>query len=311
MCFFLPLPSCLESEDAAFAQACFLEEPGWLTIHVLCGYVGIHHADNAMLNPFFELVTGNSPVVGVALHSGDAMRSDLLPYIKLAEADRLREEDPYTDSWANIVDNKIIVHKSRFEVDLNRPRNGAIYNKPEDAWGLQVWKQELPAAIIAQSLHFYDYFYRSVGNMLRKVHDRFGFIIVLDIHSYNHRRNGPQGPEADLSQNPDINIGTSNMHRERWSPVVEGFMKDLRQCKILGKELDVRENIKFKGGYFSQWVHSTFLGSSCSIAVEFKKIFMDEWSGNLYNNVHQALKSALFEAMPGLIKNSKKILEHA
>lgn len=264
-----------------------------------------------MLSPFFELIAGNSPIVGVALHDGHDIRDDLKPYINLGEADRLREEDPYTGDWASLVDNKVIVHKSRFEVDLNRSRERAIYESPDDAWGLDIWKKKLPSSIVAQSLHFYDYFYGSVGKMLQKIHDRYGFIIVLDIHSYNHKRSGPESPIAAPDQNPDINIGTSNMHRERWAPVVNGLMHDLRQHKVLGKTLDVRENIRFKGGHFSQWVHNRFSGSSCSISIEFKKIFMDEWTGQLDGNVHQALKSMLFSSIPGLIKNSKKILEHA
>lgn len=265
-----------------------------------------------MLSPFFDLISGNSPIVGVALHNGHDIREELQPYLNLNEADRLREEDPYTAAWANLLDNKIIVHKSRFEVDLNRSREKAIYQSPDDAWGMALWKKKLPRTVVSQSLHFYDHFYASASKVLQRIHDRYGFLIVLDIHSYNHKRNGPESLADDPERNPDINIGTSNMHRERWSPVVEGFMHDLRQPAMPGGcVLDVRENIKFKGGHFSQWVHQKFPGSSCSISIEYKKIFMDEWTGKLDFNVHQALKSSLFSAIPGLIENSKKILEHA
>ena len=264
-----------------------------------------------MINQFFDLIAGNSPIVGVALHSGHEMREDLQPYMNLGEADRLREEDPYTASWANLADNMIVVHRSRFEVDLNRSRDKAIYRTPDDAWGLELWNKALPKSMVRQSLRFYDHFYTSAGKMLQKIYDRYGFLIVLDIHSYNHKRDGAEAPPADPDQNPDINIGTSNMHRERWAPVVEGFMQDLRWPTGFGRVLDVRENIRFKGGHFSQWVHKKFPGSSCSISIEFKKIFMDEWTGRLDGRMHQALKRILFSAMPGLIKNSKKILEHA
>ena len=36
--------------------------------------------------------------------------------------------------------NRIIVNRSRFEVDINRPRDKAVYITPEDAWGLHIWK---------------------------------------------------------------------------------------------------------------------------------------------------------------------------
>lgn len=260
---------------------------------------------------FFELTTGNSPIVGAAIHNGHEIRENLKPYIKLSEPERLREEDPYTDVWAGITENSIIVSKSRFEVDLNRPRDKAVYQKPEDAWGLTVWKEPLPTSLIEQSLSHYDAFYEAVKIMLRKIHDTFGYIVVLDIHSYNHKRNGAEAPAADLIQNPDINIGTSNMDRKRWAPVVEGFMDDLRQHQFMGKPLDVRENVKFKGGYFSNWIHNTFPGSSCSLAVEFKKIFMDEWTGILDYQKQEYLRTVLSASLPGLIKNSKTISAYA
>src|SRR5690606_41050266 len=84
-----------------------------------------------MINPFFDLIIGKSPIVGAALHNGHDMRADMHAYFNLRDADRLREEDPYTGAWANIMDNKIIVHKSRFEVDLNRAREKAIYQRPD------------------------------------------------------------------------------------------------------------------------------------------------------------------------------------
>ena len=60
----------------------------------------------------------------------------------------------------------IINHVSRFEVDLNRARNKAIYKRPEDAWGLDVWKEELPRQAVEQSLKKYDYFYFKAKNWL-------------------------------------------------------------------------------------------------------------------------------------------------
>jgi hypothetical protein len=37
----------------------------------------------------------------------------------------------------------MITHRSRFEVDLNRPRREAVYRIPEDAWGLDIWRDEV------------------------------------------------------------------------------------------------------------------------------------------------------------------------
>ena len=35
----------------------------------------------------------------------------------------------------------VSVTRSRFEADLNRPRDRAVYLTPADAWGHQVWRR--------------------------------------------------------------------------------------------------------------------------------------------------------------------------
>src|ERR687884_306413 len=52
--------------------------------------------------------------------------------------------------------------------------------------------------------------------------------VVLDLHSYNHRRSGPEAPPADPAGNPEINVGTGSLDRERWGPLVDRFADDLR-----------------------------------------------------------------------------------
>lgn len=259
-----------------------------------------------MNNTFFELVVGDSPIVGAAIHCGHEIRPELNKYMALNEMERLREEDPYTDKWAEVAENTIKVFRSRFEVDLNRTREKAVYLKPEDAWGLQVWKENLPSSIIDISLAEYDSFYDAAKKMLSRIYEQYGYIIVLDIHTYNHKREGADGPEANPKDNPEVNIGTSNMNREHWAPVVDGLIEDLEQFDYAGRTLDVRENVKFKGGFFSNWVHSHF-PESCSIAIEFKKFFMNEWTGEYDSEQHKNIYSALEFSKNNLLNNSEKI----
>jgi hypothetical protein len=95
--------------------------------------------------------------------------------------------------------------------------------------------------------------------------------VVYDVHTYNHRRLGPQAPDADPRYNPEINLGTGMLDRNRWAPVLERFLADLREFDFLGRRLDVRENVRFRGGYFSHWVHQTFPRSACVLSIEVKK----------------------------------------
>jgi hypothetical protein len=88
------------------------------------------------------------------------------------------------------------------------------------------------------------------------------------------------------------------MVRSRWAPLVDRFIVDLRSADFPGHPLDVRENVKFRGGFFPQWIHETFPETVCVLSVEVKKFYMDEWTGTLYPEmgtaVHRALKSTIW-----------------
>jgi N-formylglutamate amidohydrolase len=77
---------------------------------------------------------GFSPIVGTAIHNGHNVRSDVQALMALPRNDRLREEDPFTEFIIRDLSNRIVCHRSRFEVDLNRPREAAVYLSPEQAW---------------------------------------------------------------------------------------------------------------------------------------------------------------------------------
>jgi N-formylglutamate amidohydrolase len=229
----------------------------------------------------WELTRGNSPIVAVAVHDGHWIRPELLGKVALGERDRLREEDPFTARWLGLSDTRIRVRRSRFEVDLNRPRAGAVYRTPSDAWGLSVWREALTPAELRASLAIYDAFYAALGELLTDVCQRHGGFVVYDLHSYNHRRGGPGGPAALQELTPEINVGTGSLDRSRWGHVAEGFIDRLRRYPFRGRHLDVRENVNFRGGELSRWVHRNFGESGCALAIEVKKFFMDEWTGEV------------------------------
>ena len=112
-----------------------------------------------MSTPIWKLLKGGGPLVAAAVHDGHEIRPELLEIMNLEDADRLREEDPFTGMWTVVSDTRIIGTHSRFEVDLNRPREKAVYLEPQDAWGLAVWKKRPSAEIIEGSLAAYDAFY--------------------------------------------------------------------------------------------------------------------------------------------------------
>jgi hypothetical protein len=112
---------------------------------------------------------------------------------------------------------------------------------------------------------------------------------------------------ADAAGNPEVNLGTGTMDRERWSPIVDRFINDLRAFNFLGRQLDVRENVKFRGGQFARWTHENFPNSGCVISVEFKKFFMDEWTGVPDAVQLEAIQQSLQSTVPGVLAALKTI----
>lgn len=250
--------------------------------------------------PWFSMVRGDGPLVVAALHAGHAIRSEVRALLALTDEQRLREEDPYTDRLAVIAPSRLIAHRSRFEVDLNRSPEEAVYLHPEQAWGLSVWKRALPDEMLETSLILHDAFYNAVAAFLADLAARHGRFVVLDLHSFNHRRAGPDAEPDDPAGAPEINVGTGSLPTEPWRPMVERFKAALREASYRGRNLDVRENMNFRGGYFPRWVHETFPDSGCCLAIEIKKFFMDEWSGEPDPLALAALERVLAQALPAL-----------
>jgi len=260
-----------------------------------------------MTHSFWTSRIGPGPIIAVANHHGHGLRPDVAEIMALDADSRRREEDPYTGEWAALAPSYLIAQHSRFEVDLNRPRENAIYLTPGDAWGLEVWKTAIPTPMVDATLQNYDAYYAELERMCREKQQQNGAFVVLDLHSYNHRRAGPDGPVADWVGNPEVNIGTGTMNRALWGELVDRFIEDLRSCDFLGRQLDVRENVKFVGRQFPKWVHNHFPQSGCAIAIEFKKFFMDEWTGELDRDAHRAIQNALASTLPGLEEELAKI----
>jgi len=233
-----------------------------------------------MIRSFIELLDEQNAILALAIHNGHEMHPELLKVCGITEADRLREEDPYTDAFTEPFPNKIVVYTSRFTVDLNRNRDKAVYLTPDDCWGLNARTTRLSDDLITELNHDYGQWYSLLTFTIQRLLAKHDFITVLDLHSYNHRRQGPNAtPDAQIN-NPDIILGRNNMP-VAYYPWVDNLCMELNNKTIMNHTLDTRIDVKFTGGNLSRWLHHTFPGKVRCVAVEFKKIFMDEWSGSL------------------------------
>jgi len=248
----------------------------------------------SVLDGAWTIVRGEGPIVAIALHDGHHVRPEVLKHLAVSEVRRLHEEDPKTGSWVSVAPNRVTVHRSRFEVDLNRPPEQAVYAGPEHAWGLEVWKGgEAPPWIVEQGRALHEAFYQELSDLLGDMEARHGPFVVFDLHSYNHRRSGPTSPPDSMRTSPDVNVGTGSLDRMRWKPVIDALMGALSRADVLVRRLEVRENVRFQGGYLAQWVHGSFPRNGCVLAIDVKKFFMDEWTGEVEPTRLEAVELAL------------------
>jgi N-formylglutamate amidohydrolase len=254
-----------------------------------------------MDDELWHVERGEGRVLATAIHDGHDLRQEVADLFVLPEANRLREEDPFTSRWTTIAGNRVIPHRSRFEVDLNRPPDEAVYRTPDDAWGLELWREPPSDDLVDGSMAEYGAFHDLVHGILTELEQRYGAFLVLDLHSYNHRRDGADAPPADPAGNPVVNLGTGNLDRDRWAPVIDRFLVGLGAQTVKGEPVDVRENVRFRGGHFSKWVTEQFPQSGCVLAVEMKKVYMDEWTGEPDEAVIAEFHEALAATLPGVI----------
>ena len=251
----------------------------------------------------WNMTLGGGPVLTTAIHAGHVIREDLHPWLAIGTKERLREEDPMTDYFLGIADNNIRANRSRFEFDLNRDAEKAVTTDPEDTWGLKIWDENLPQQAIDRSLSLHAQFYSQVGTLCDSLIAEHGKILILDLHSFNHMRDGKDGAPAPQEKNPDIDMGVTELNRAIYGDLVDTFAAKLRSVQVDGRTPDVRENKRFPdGGNFPEWLHARYGDAACVMTLEYKKIFMDEWGRETdilaLQNLRQGLQLAIENAQP-------------
>lgn len=203
-----------------------------------------------------------------------------------------------TEHLASVGDHLFVTRVSRFEVDLNRPEHEAVYETPDDAWGLDLWASPLPPEAVAESLRSRDRFYGIMTEWIEDLITTHGRVLLLDVHSFNHLRNGPQGEPLAPEDNPELDLGVSTADLARFGDVVDTLHDRLRSTRIEGRSLDVRRNVRFPdGGNWPEWVFANYGEDVCTVTLEYKKFFMNEWNGNVDLALLERLRVGLADAV--------------
>ena len=218
-----------------------------------------------------------------AVHDGHQFRKELWGNCLHTEYERWFEEDPATKEMVQTHPIVIAGMDSRFEYDLNRSPETAVY---DDAWGKQLWKNELPQEKKLKSLQKHEDFYKVVHALISKLEEKFGVCIVYDMHSYNWKR-----WDREVST---WNLGTSNVDNNRFGKEIESWRVLLEKMPLPnGIKSTSKINDTFQGnGYFLKFISQKF-NNTLVLATEIAKVYCDELNYIMYPEVVVAVKNYL------------------
>ena len=224
------------------------------------------HADVAD-GAFTIKIESDAPFICTAIHDGGRVRDEIIDNCALSQAERYFEEDPYTGEFINNMPITVIGRDSRYEYDLNRGPDTAIY---EEAWGKVVWNTPLTEQQKAESLEKHNRFYRVMRALYNRVLKKHKGCLVYDIHSYNYKRKGDDAPA--------FNIGTEQLDVEKYGEVINHWNDILNEITIADHEIRSALDEVFYGRGYQATVAKEF-DNMLVLPTEFKKFFMDEMTG--------------------------------
>lgn len=228
------------------------------------------------------------PFVCGAVHDGHQFRKSLWDNCLHSEYDRWYEEDPETKNM--VISHPILIAgcDSRFEYDLNRDPENAVF---DTAWGKQLWKTPLKETEKVESLAKHSNFYKVVHALIETIESKFGSCVVYDMHSYNWKRWDREVPTW--------NLGTSNIDIDRYGDLVDTWRQALASIAL---PHDIKPTAKindtFQGnGYFLKYITKNFK-NTLVLATEIAKVYCDEYAQVNYPEVVASVERQLRDLIP-------------
>ncbi|MBI9069567.1 MAG: flavohemoglobin expression-modulating QEGLA motif protein [Salinivirgaceae bacterium] len=235
---------------------------------------------------FYLKIEDYTPFVCYSIHNGDRLRPELKEKCLLNDSERWYEEDPRTLDFINSMPIVISGLDSRYEYDLNRKPDDAIY---ESAWGKEVWQSPLSETEREESLQKHHTFYNITKLLISLLENKFNSVLVFDIHSYNYKR--------IERETPVFNIGTSLITESKYRSNVNYFLNELNKFELPNIDLIARENDVFQGrGYLAEFISLNF-DQVLVLPTEVKKVYCDEETGEYYPIVMDGITSQLKKAI--------------
>ncbi len=226
--------------------------------------------------------------VCAAVHDGHQLRKELWDNCLHSEYERWYEDDPATKSMVASQPIVIAGLDSRFEYDLNRAPDIAIY---EDAWGKELWKSPLTSEMRSKSMSKYHAFYQVVQALIKKIESLHQVCVVYDMHSYNWRR-WPR-------EVPTWNLGVQNVDNDKFGSCIEAWRKSLSEIKFPNdiKSTSAINDTFYGNGYFLKYITSYFQ-NTLVLATEVAKIYCNEYEQILFPEVISCIAEELKFRIP-------------
>jgi len=226
--------------------------------------------------------------VCAAVHDGHQFRKELWDNCLHSAYESWYEDDPATKEMISTQPIVIAGLDSRFEYDLNREPEIAIY---DDAWGKQLWKEPLTSEMKEKSMAKHHTFYQVVDTLIQKLESMHKVCIVYDMHSFNWKRWSREVPTW--------NLGTKNIDQERFEDTIEAWRMSLSEIKLPNsiKSKAAINDTFYGNGYFLKYITSSFK-NTLVLATEIAKIYCDENEQVLYPDVIACIKTELKERIP-------------
>ncbi|MGV6846490.1 MAG: N-formylglutamate amidohydrolase [Lutibacter sp.] len=221
------------------------------------------------------------PFICAAIHNGHQFRKELWSNCTHTEYERWYEEDPCTK---DVIQNMPIVISgldSRFEYDLNRSPEAAIF---DTAWGKKLWQKPLTNKEKEISLNKHHQFYKVVYAIVEAINQKHNYCLVFDIHSYNWKRWDREVPT--------FNLGTKNLNNLEFGDCIEiwrTYLSTINLPKPIKSTAKINDTF-FGNGYFLKFITENFK-NTLVLATEIKKVYCDELSNLIYPEVVSALKN--------------------
>ena len=231
-----------------------------------------------------------------AVHNGHQFRKELWDNCIHTEYERWYEEDPETKNMVSSHPIVIAGCDSRFEYDLNRDPENAVF---ETAWGKALWHEPLSEEKKNRSIDKHANFYKVTHALISKLEEKFGIAIVYDMHSYNWKRWDREVPTW--------NLGTSNVDNDRFGDDIELWRQSLSEIKF-PKQIKSTAliNDTFQGnGYFLKYITQNFK-NTLVLATEIAKIYCDKYDYLIYPEVVASVEHQLKTKLPEHASNFYK-----